>query len=235
MDQPLQQRRIAMCVAPAMVLPLLASLFYFVWFADHPVARYLYSATKVFTLAWPLFVVLWLTREGLPLRRLWQRRHLRAVPLGLLTGFVIGGLILVGYYFTPLGEHVADHKAEIEAQLQNYNLIEHYVPFAIFLAALHSLIEEYFWRWYIFGSLAKILPLRAAYPLAAAAFAAHHFVVLGMYFPVWSTILFGVGVGVGGAIWCWQCQRQGSLVGAWISHALVDAAFLYVGYEMLIG
>lgn len=40
----------------AMGLPLVASLFYFVWFSEEVWARWIYSGTKVFTLVWPVLV-----------------------------------------------------------------------------------------------------------------------------------------------------------------------------------
>ena len=47
-------RRIALAVAPAMVVPLLGSLIYFVAFAGQGWARWTYVLVKIFTLVWPL-------------------------------------------------------------------------------------------------------------------------------------------------------------------------------------
>jgi len=43
------------------------------------------------------------------------------------------------------------------------------------------------------------------------------------------------GVAVGGLVWSWQYERQNSIAGAWLSHLLVDAAIMYIGYGLLFG
>lgn len=230
-----KQRLIVISVVPAMVLPFIASFFYFIVWADQPVARYLYSAVKLFTLIWPVLALFLVIGEKDAFRGILGAGHLCSVPLGILTGCVIGGLILAGYYLTPLGEHVNAHKDAIVQQMEKFNLVKYYIPFAVFLSLAHSLIEEYYWRWFVFGQLAKIVPAAAAYLLGSAAFAAHHFVVLSVYFPAWSTALFGTGVGLGGLLWCWQYRKQKSLAGAWVSHMLVDASFLFIGYQLMTG
>ncbi|MCK4872381.1 MAG: CPBP family intramembrane metalloprotease [Phycisphaerales bacterium] len=227
------RKLITLCVIPAMVLPFLASFVYFIFLADSPIAKVIYSLTKGFTLIWPIIAVVVIQKQRIPLRGVFDRRHWRAVPLGLLTGSLIGGLLCVGYFFTPLGKHVLAHKDEIVDQMQKYNLVAYYIPFAVFLAVIHSLIEEYFWRWFVFGQLSRVVPIAAAYVLGSLAFAAHHYVVLSVYFPAWSTAMFGTGVGLGGLIWCWQYHRQKSLAGAWVSHAIVDAVFLTIGYLLM--
>ena len=40
---------------------------------------------------------------------------------------------------------------------------------------------------------------------------------------------------VGGAVWAWVYHRTRSLAATWLSHALVDAAILMVGYDLLFG
>jgi membrane protease YdiL (CAAX protease family) len=42
-------------------------------------------------------------------------------------------------------------------------------------------------------------------------------------------------VALGGVIWCWHFQRSGGLLAPWISHLLVDAALMLVGYLLVWG
>ncbi len=230
-----ERRRVLACVLPAMVIPLIGSLVYFVWLGDHPAARVLYAITKAFTVVWPVVAVLAIER------RPWSRgpidwgRHLRALPLGLLTGLLIGGAILAAYRVPTLHAYAAGFADDIRTQLADLGVEGRagYVAFCVFLAGLHSLIEEFYWRWYVFSSLARLWPIWIAYLLGSLAFAAHHYVVLSTYFSIVGTIAFGTAVGVGGAVWCWQLRRQRTLTGAWLSHALVDAAIFMVGYDIL--
>ncbi len=166
-------------------------------------------------------------------RRIEWRQHVRALPLGLLSGFLIAGLILGAYTLSPIGQYVRGFADVIRGKAEDMGIIDHYVAFGIFLAAGHSLLEEYYWRWFVFGRLRKVVPRGLAYGLASLAFAAHHFVILGCYFSPLGTILLGTCVGIGGALWCWLYGRQRTLCGSWVSHALVDVAILSVGYHLL--
>jgi membrane protease YdiL (CAAX protease family) len=107
---------------------------------------------------------------------------------------------------------------------------------ASFLSLLHSGLEEYYWRWYAFGRLRETVPLGWATLLSALAFASHHVVILAVYFPgrFWMmTIPLSAGIVVGGIVWASLYQRSGSLLGPWVSHALVDAAIFVVAWDLI--
>ncbi len=109
-----------------------------------------------------------------------------------------------------------------------------YVLLAAFYSLVHSLLEEYYWRWFVFGRLREAIPWQAAVAVAAVGFTGHHVIVLGTYFG-WAspaTWLFSAGVALGGAFWAWLYQTSRSLLGPWLSHALVDAAIFTVGYSL---
>ena len=52
-----------MTLAPAMCLPFIASLFYFVLFSEYTFSRIIYAGTKIFTFVWPVLAVLLIFRE----------------------------------------------------------------------------------------------------------------------------------------------------------------------------
>ncbi len=101
----------------------------------------------------------------------------------------------------------------------------------------HSLLEEYYWRWFVFGSLRRYLPSGAAITLSAVGFTAHHVVLLAVYFPgrFWLlAVPLSAGVAIGGAVWAWLYDRTGALYAPWVSHGLIDAGIFTVGYVMLL-
>src|SRR5262249_51499854 len=101
-----------------------------------------------------------------------------------------------------------------------------FLTLAIFYSIVHSLLEEYYWRWFVFGQLRLLTPLPQAIAVSSLGFMAHHVCVVSVYFGWFSpeSIALSLAVAVGGALWAWLYQRTGNLVGPWISHALVDAA-----------
>lgn len=229
---PPSPARLVAAVLPAAALPLAGAVIYFDLFAGESWARWVYVLVKLFTLVWPLVAVPLLLGRRLP-RIDWSRPAHRAA---VAPGLAFGGLVIVatlGLMATPLGEQIAAHAERIHHKVTQLGVLEHYLLFALFLSVVHSALEEYYWRWFLFGTLRRHLSLAAAVTLASLAFAAHHAVVLSQYFPfVWAAPLT-VAVALGGAVWCLMYERQKSLVGAWLSHVLVDLAVLWVGYRLL--
>jgi membrane protease YdiL (CAAX protease family) len=226
------RRRLLACVLPALFLPFVASVFYFVLLENSPVTRVAYALTKLFTIAWPLIAVFLIERRPRTANR---GDRWRALPLGLLTGVIIGGAILLAYHVPALHAYARGFAGDIRGKLADLGVHTRgqYFAFCAFLAVIHSLIEEYYWRWYVFGSLARVWPLGISSAVASLAFAGHHYVVLGCYFDFTGAFVFGSAVGVGGALWCWMFQRQRTLAGTWLSHGLVDAAIFLVGYDLI--
>jgi len=54
------------------------------------------------------------------------------------------------------------------------------------------------------------------------------------FFDLFWALFFSACVGIGGALWSLLYQRQGTLVGAWASHATVDAALMILGYSLIV-
>jgi len=220
----------------ALALPTAGALIYFVAAQpDEPLFRVMYAVSKVVQFALPVAVLLAIDRERLKAIRLSTR--------GLAAGGMVGATIVVaitGIYFgalrgTPILSGLAD---SIRAKATGFGLGSPagLVTFALFLSAIHSFLEEYYWRWFVHAGLRERLPQTAAVVISSLAFAAHHVVVLAVYFPdrIWTaTVPFSLAVAAGGAAWAWLYDRYQSLAGPWLAHLLTDAAIMAVGYELL--
>ncbi len=226
--------RIWLVLLPAMSLPALAALFYFVFMSEHALARWLYAVTKVFTLIWPVISVALITRTALPTVRLRDPAHRHAAPIGLVTGFGIAALMWA-LMLTPVGDVVMTSAPKIRVKAQALGILNHYWTYALFLSLIHSLLEEYYWRWFVYGHLRRVVRKSLAHALAGASFAAHHIVVTGQYFPPGWDLLFGGLTGVGGVLWSVMYEKQGTLAGAWVCHVIVDLGILGIGHRLLFG
>ena len=106
--------------------------------------------------------------------------------------------------------------------------------FPALISIFHSLLEEYYWRWFVYGNLREVVSIKMAHFLAAFTFTLHHIVVMMQFFELPWALFFSACVGVGGFFWSLLYQHQKTLIGAWVSHALVDAALMSVGYYMIV-
>ena len=217
---------------PATVVPCLASLFYFVLFTDRVFAYVFYVAAKLFLVFWPVACVLLVLGCGFGRLELRSVRHIRALPAGVLVGLAIVALMFAAMR-TPLGQILANNSQRIDDKVRQLGILEHFWLFAVFISVLHSLVEEYYWRWFVYGRLRQVCRTGTALLLAGVSFAAHHVVVLSEFVPLGWAFFLAAAVGLGGVVWCLMYDGQKTIAGIWISHAVVDFGIMSIGYSLL--
>ncbi len=220
----------------ALVFPALFTWVYFVALRRAPAGlqQTVYAAGKTIQFALPVFWVLAIQRRR-PSR---SRLSTDGLGEGLLFGLAVFALALVLYqaWLKPVGLFQAVGE-QIQAKIVNFGIHGPgaYLVLAAFYSLIHSFLEEYYWRWFVFGQLQSLMPWQAAVGVSSGGFMAHHVILLATFFG-WSSpaaYLFSLGVAVGGAYWAWLYHRTRSLYGPWLSHLLVDAAVFAVGYDLV--
>jgi hypothetical protein len=184
--------------------------------------------------ALPVVWVFFLCRRKVQWR--WPLRGDLAV--GLASGLAIAGAMFALYVGWLNGVEAFTIAVEpVRAKVAGFGIdtLSKYLALTAFYALVHSLLEEYYWRWFIFAELRKLAPLSLALVVSSLGFAAHHVIVLAKYFGYASplTWLFTFGIVVGGMIWAYQFERTKSLWGVWLSHLLVDAAIFLIGLHLI--
>jgi len=226
------KHRIWLAVLPAMVLPFVASLFYFALFLESPIARAIYAGTKLFTVAWPVIAVYLILQANLPSMDIRSKKHVKAAFSGLLVAVPIVAL-MAALMRTSLGEVAVSSSDRIFSKAQQFGILNHYWLFAILLSVVHSFIEEYYWRWFVFGQLRRITGIVPAHMLAGITFGSHHVVIGAQFFSFFWGVVIGLAVAAGGIIWSIMYNRQKTIVGAWICHLVVDFYIMSIGYKLL--
>ena len=220
----------------ALIFPTVLTWVYFIALAesDPSLQKGAYGIGKVIQFAFPLVFVLLVRKERLQFRGLDTQGLVLAVGFGaLVAGSMLG---LYHFWLKPAG-HFASVIPEVREKLKGFGIttLAAYAVLAVFYSLVHSLLEEYYWRWFVFGRLRNVVPLWGAVAISSVGFAAHHVLVLAKYFG-WdspATWLFSAGVAVGGAVWALVYQQSKSLLGPWLSHLLVDAAIFAIGWDLM--
>src|SRR5260370_24265050 len=89
-----------------------------------------------------------------------------------------------------------------------------YALLTLFLAGVHSLLEEYYWRWFVFGELRRLITPGAAIVVSSLGFMAHHVILLWVYLPGYfceAALPFSLCVPGCSAAWAWLFLRTGTL------------------------
>ncbi len=230
----LRRRRLRACRGPVLVFALVfPSIFTWIYFVavDGAAAQVAYAAGKAvqFALpaAWMLAVVGARPRIGRP-----GVRDLRAaLASGAPIVAAIGGLVVLGLLEHPL---LAGLPAAVRAKMDGLGIDTplRFAAMGVFYSLLHSFLEEYYWRWFVFDQLRRRIGEGRAILISSVGFAGHHAVLLGEYLGGYGalTAVAALATALGGAIWAWQYRRLRALHAPWLSHLLVDAALMTVGF-----
>jgi len=223
-------------IAVGLALPSAITWGYFVLAAQYSqgTQQAVYLAVKVFQFTFPLLWVCFVLRDWTAPRWLSSKGLLLGAGFSTVVvaaGWAVFNAALRGLpIFARASELILEKVAAfgIDAPWK-------YALLALFYSLVHSLLEEYYWRWFVFGQLRRVMPSGPAIAIAALAFAAHHVIVLAIYFGPSSpaTWLLSSAVVVGGLFWAWLYERTGSLLGPWLSHLLIDAGIFWIGYDLV--
>jgi membrane protease YdiL (CAAX protease family) len=194
-----------------------------------------YSIFKIVQFAFPAVWAVLALREPLRTRR--------PTSSGVLMGLAFAALVVAcGMVVFQLGLRnlpiFADAAVKIRDRIADFgvNSPAKFLVLAGFYCVLHSLLEEYYWRWFVFRQMRHVMPIWPAAVLSAIGFTLHHVFVLSGFFAgaPWLAALLTAAITVGGVFWAWLFNRSDSVFDVWPSHLLIDAGiFLGVGYQLV--
>jgi membrane protease YdiL (CAAX protease family) len=218
------------------------------------IQKLVYSLGKLFQFLLPVFFVFFLERQfAKNIDKLQPNKNQNQITYNQLSsklkfyylceGFLFGAVVfcvmffLYYFCFSVLGGELAvgsvTHK-KIVGKIIELGLIDYrlFFLFGCFYAVIHSGLEEYYWRWFVFGKLREISGIRVAIIISGLGFAAHHVILLHTFFGFSSILcpLGSIAVAIGGIYWAWLYQRSNNLLGAWLGHGIIDAAIFLTGY-----
>jgi membrane protease YdiL (CAAX protease family) len=188
----------------ALLYPTVLTWIYFIALARETAAvqQSAYTVGKLIQFGFPI-VWVWLHNRsalGIP------KPRLAGVLAGLVFGAgVAGGMLAAFHFWLKPAEFFSAATEPILAKVSGIGLMTPtaFIALGVFYSLGHSLLEEYYWRWFVFARLAEATRLTTAIIVSSLGFAAHHVLIIGAYFG-WSsptTWLFSLCVAIGGAAW----------------------------------
>ena len=210
-------------------------IYFFAAAGDHPNLQHLaYTVGKTIQFAFPAVWMLAIQRRRVKL----PTPTTSGLGIGLALGAAIGASMLAAYFLwlAPAGD-LSGIAPKVTEKLSEFQIDTpgKLIAMGLFYSLLHSLLEEYYWRWFAFGRLRALVSVRAAIAISSIGFMGHHAIVLWKYLPWPCAILASAAVAVGGAMWAWLYNRSGSIYAPWLSHLLVDAALFTIAFDMATG
>ena len=163
----------------------------------------------------------------LTLFRFPKRGFLTALLLGLgVYAVILGGYFLVRQWF--------DFSGIAESLTQNAGVTrDNFLFVSLYISFVNSLLEEFFFRGFLFLNLRRRSGRAFAYLFSAALFAVYHAaMMIGWFSPV-LYVLAMLGLTVGGMIFNALNERQGTVYTSWLVHMFANFAINTVGFILL--
>jgi len=157
---------------------------------------------------------------------------------GLGAGVLLGIVFAVGIWALHLAgasEGIDPAGLRAAAVANGFATPGRFVIVCAYMCVVNAALEEYAFRWFLFSRCRTLLGGGAAVLAAGLLFTAHHVIVLRAYFDWPLALACSLAVLLAGISWSALYLRYGSVWPGYLSHLLVDAAVMSVGYQILFG
>lgn len=196
-------------------------------------SNYLFSSIyKIIFLA-PIFFGIYAKKESLKLSIL-KYFSFEKFKNNFLELFFIG-LILSLIYISSF--YIFKNYIDIKSITDKINDIasinlNNIIFIGLYIIIFNSLLEEYFWRSFVFQELSILVKPSLAYFISALAFSFHHVVFFYNWFTPSFFAIITIGL-IGYALimnFIWNKYKE--LFSCWLPHAMVDVVQIFIAYQI---
>lgn len=163
----------------------------------------------------------------LSLLRFPKKGFVTALGLGAAVyGIILGGYFLVRPFF--------DFSSIAGKLTQNAGVTkENFLYISLYISFVNSLLEEFFFRGFLFTNLRRFSTDRFAHGFSAVTFAAYHVAMMLGWFSLPLFLLVMAGLTAGGLIFNYLNQRLGTVYISWLVHMCANFAINTIGFMLL--
>lgn len=159
----------------------------------------------------------------------------RAEKKGIVKPLLLGaGLyaLILGAYF--LVRNAFDFSAIAGSLSGNAGVTkENFLFVAIYISFVNSLLEEFFFRGFVFTNLKRLYSAKFAHLFSAVVFALYHVAMMIGWFSLPLFLLCMAGLTVGGLIFNRLNEKLGSIYASWFVHMFANFAINTIGFILL--
>ena len=146
----------------------------------------------------------------------------------LLLGMGVYAVITLGYFFT---RNIIDYSNVTSSLTEGMGITaQNFIYVSLYISLMNSFLEEFFFRGYGFITLKKYTSRKAAYLFSSTLFALYHIGMLIGMFHVGPLLLLLLGLIVGGCIFNYLNEANGTIYPSWFVHMFANFAINTVGF-----
>lgn len=109
---------------------------------------------------------------------------------------------------------------------------DNFIWIALYISFVNSLLEEFFFRGFIFLNLKKISGRKFAYLVSALVFSVYHVAIMGSWFNPIIFIVAMMGLFIGALIFNYLNEKEENIYNSWIVHMMANLSINTVGLMM---
>ncbi|MDY0235595.1 MAG: type II CAAX endopeptidase family protein [Gudongella sp.] len=109
---------------------------------------------------------------------------------------------------------------------------DNFIFVAIYISFINSLLEEFFFRGFLFLKLLGKTTRKTAYIISAGLFAMYHVAIMGGWFTPYLFILAMIGLFVGGILFNYLNEKNNTILNSWLVHMMANFAINHIGLMM---
>ena len=175
-------------------------------------------------------LLLSLKSKDIAFRELFRfRRKGFLLSLGLGAGLyclILGAYCLAGRFF--------DFSAIAGSLSQNAGVTkENFLFVSLYISFVNSLLEEFFFRGFLFGNLKRLQSRQFAYGFSAVSFSLYHVAMMTGWFSLPLFLLVMAGLAVGGMIFNYMNELMDTIYCSWLTHMFANFAINTIGFMLL--
>ena len=156
-----------------------------------------------------------------------RRDVLTALALGAaLYALILGGYFVVRRWFDFSG--IADSLSQNAGVTR-----ENFLFVSLYISFINSLLEEFFFRGFVFSNLKTLTNRGFAHGFSALAFSAYHVAMMAGWFSPALFALVLAGLAAGGVIFNLLNEKNGSICTSWLVHMFANFAINTIGFLLL--
>lgn len=154
------------------------------------------------------------------------------IKKAILLGVSVYVIILGGYL---LVRGIFDFSAITDALTKNIGVTgENFVFVSLYISFVNSLLEEFFFRGFVFLTLKRIITRKFAYLFSATVFVVYHIAMMIGWFKLDVFLIVMAGLFVGGLIFNYLNEKSATIYPSWLVHMFANFAINTIGF-MLFG
>jgi len=146
---------------------------------------------------------------------------------------VILALIYISSFFIFRDYLDLENISEKLNQLISLN-VNNLIFIGLYIIFINSLLEEFFWRGFIFEKLDKLINTKKAYFFSAVAFSFHHVMFYYDWFNITFFLLVTLGLIIYAAIMNFIFAKYRDLFSCWLVHIIVDIVQIFIAFKLFV-